>query len=431
MSEWLAKNLELAYPFDDSVTDMRLAALFADALVSARTPGPYSLTVFDPQAFFNGRVQIKVDTTVVYDVIGMSATTLGDYTVLQGIDSVLGSSFRFIVSTAKLVTFPNLTTPTLFVPQVCNFIGDHVDSLQGLTGDVTISIDKFLSTSTDDNGSTVLTAEDPVDRVECSDSLAEVLTINGVKPDERGSFILSSDGCYRLVPDPDNASQLSLVNFCQPCVSTELVQTINNRIGEQASYFYQLGAIYVDQFNRYQQLVAKKNAQLTSASSRMHKLTGAAGTGPTITPDSLIDVNGRSFNRPYFSQLSLGLINSSPYQILITLTVTIGALDTISEKVPNSGIQHRFIQSGKTSDVFPPFPGTHGWTLDQRDVVSLSSEIHMTDVRTDSPKSGEWHVNATVTFLAGPGALPSPFSIFRSFPIEVLKAEFTMPPVVP
>lgn len=421
--EWLAGNLLLSYPFDDAVTDPLLTALFADALITSTIPGPYTLTVFNPQALTNGVVTIVSGSTPVLSGVPMTGSALGAYTVINAHDSSTGSSARFIVSTVALASYASLLTPAIFVPDVSNLENTVVSSLNGLTDDVTISFDKYINATPNGNLMTI-SAEEPADRVVCSDA-AEVLTINGVAPDPFGSFNLGLDGCLRLIPNPAVSSQLIVADFCAPCVSTPLAQVVNTQLGIQASYFYHMAAIYQDQFNRYQVLVAALNHKLS--------LVGASllipGSGPTNTnPDTMIDVSGRAINRPYFSQLVLGVSNSSPFKISVAITATIGALGSVTEPVPGSGSIQRFLINGKLMDTFTPFPGTTTFTMVAREVVALSSELHINQIITAGPATGQWQVSVTVTFLAGPTSLPAPRTFTSSFPIQVLTALFTAPP---
>jgi hypothetical protein len=426
--EWLAGNLTLSYPFDDTVTDAALTALFADALITSTLPGPYALTVFNPQAIFNGSVTIMAGAATVLSVATMTSSALGTYTVLSGADSGRGSSFRFIVSTAALAGYAALVNPAVFVPDVCNVENTRVTSLNGLLNDVEVSFDKYVN-ATAAGAAMTISAVDPSERVVCPD-LAEVMTISGQAPDQFGSAVLGLDGCMRLIPNPALPHRLILADFCTPCVSTPLVQEVNTRLGQQAQYFYQLASIYQNQFNRYQVIAAAINAKLAATGSRAALLIPGSpvSSASGVIPDILIDVSGRSFNRPYFSQLVMGVINSSPFAITVSMTVTIGALGSVVAPVVGSGSIQRYLVNGNLMDTIAPFPGTVNFNMVAREVVAVSSELHVTAMVPSGPQAGLWNVAVTVTFLSGPSALPSPQTFHRSFPIQILNAPFTAPP---
>ncbi len=418
--EFLEENLRVAYPFADQVTNA-ITDVFADALIRAPYEGAFTLSIFHPLALTNAHVQIKSGTTIVLDTTVATVTTLETYQVLEGVDSTRGSSYRFILSSAKVALFAFLTTPVEFDSAVCSFNGGVVSTLNGLSGDVVVILPEHCSIEIDDQH-VIVGFNDPADRVDCSSVDCEkVFTLNGTPADAFGSFGLIPDDCYRLVPHPTTPNQLLLFNLCTPCVDCDDVELINNKIAEQASYYHQLGAIYHDQFNRLQRGIAKANGEIATAETR-----------GIVTPLGLVDIGGRAFNRPYFTQLALAIVNSTPYEISIALTVTIEPVSLSGQlsHVPKSTIIQRFSADGQQFPAMtdPGLPGSTTVEVHPQETVSYTSEMHQNLINETLAQSGDWHIVAVVSFVSGPGDLPAPQTIIRDFQIKLLQAQKTIPP---
>lgn len=416
--EWLEQNLRSAYPFADLVQDP-IAAIFADALVTCTEPGPYTLTVFNPQALTNALVRIQKGATVLLDTTTATPTVMGPYTVLIGTDPVRGSSYRFICDTAGLSTYAFLTTPVQFTPRVCNFAEGAVQSLNGLTGNVTLQLSGYGSVDAVENVTTV-SFPNPENRIDCSETdCAKVFRLNNQTPDQFGSLAFANDGCHRVIPHPTEPSKLLIYNFCTPCLDCDDVDALNAKQATQGQYYYQLSGIYHDQFNRYQQDVAKANSEIEAAMSR----------SDLTTPTGVIDIGGRAYNPPYFSQLVLAITNSTLYGIQIVLTVSITPSDLASQLtyVAGSGQIHRYLLRGEQLDIFSGFPGTLTITLQPQETVSIASEMHRSNILA-APEAGFWNVQAAVTYLTGPGTLPSPATVTKQFPILLQGAPPTTGP---
>ncbi len=415
--EWLEGNLRSAYPFADQVTNP-ITSVFADAQVNCMVPGPYRMTQFDPQALTNAQVTIYQGATLVLQTTVATATVMGDYTLLVGVDSVRQSSYRFMCSTAALTVFPFLTEDVGFDPSACNYIGGTVQSVNGLDGDVILDVEDFSHWTIDTvENVSELSFDSGKDRVDCNAvDCEQVFTVNGRKPDNFGSMAVANDGCYRLIPHPTDPAQLVLYNFCTPCFDCDDVDEIHTKFMDQTDYFHQLAAIYHDQFNRYQVAVAAANARIEDASSR----------GDIVTDNGVIDISGRAFNPPYFTQLHLAITNSTLYQITVELTVSINPTGISNQLtvVPGSSLIHRYLQHGEQIDTFAGFPGVVTLVLAPQETLSLATEMHRAIVAIN-PTVGTWDVSALVTFDTGPSPLPDPTTVVKAFAIALIGAEPT------
>lgn len=418
MSEWLEQNLTLAYPFVDQVTGP-ITGVFADAQVVSTVNGDLTLSIFDPQGLTNAHVQIKSGATVVLETTVATVSTFDAYTVLRGSDAARGSSFVFILSTAAVAIFPYQPTPVDFVPSVLNVTSGSVAHVNGLTGDVIVSLPSYVVLSI--SGSLVtIDAQNAADRVDCSGTdCAKVFSILSQTPDSFGSLGIANDGCHRLVPHPENPHTLLLYNFCTPCLSCDDVDTLNAHIVAQGDYYHQLSAIYHSQFNRYQDAVAAANAQVF----------GVEGRADAVLAAGLFNISGRSFNRPYFSQLALGITNSSTYTVSVAITVAISNAAVASQLtfVPGSGSIERYLKSGDQFGQFSGFPGTLTVTMNPEESLALSSEVHRSLI-INAAATGAWDLSAVVTFTGGPSPLPDPITITKSFPIQLFGAPPTVDP---
>jgi hypothetical protein len=406
--EWLAGNLNLAYPLGDQVTDP-ITHVIADGFVAAPALGIFTLTIFDPQALTNAHVQVKQGATVILETTTATVTTMGDYKVMEGVDTARGSRYRFIVSSAAIQTYALLTTPVEFAPNACVTVNPVVTSLNGLDGDVELTFDKFVSIQNDTN--TVVSAQDPVDRVDCSETDCDnVFSLSGIQPDGFGSFVLANDGCHRAVPHPTEPHKLLLYNLCEPCLDCDDIDELNAKFAEQADYSYHLAAIHHDQFNRYQ-------TALVAANRVEETLENISGTFAHTC--GIVQIAGRSFNRPYFSQLVVAVTNTSTYELSVDLTAIVKptALQTLLAGVSGSMLVQRFGPEGASTSTHDGLPGTITVTVSPGETVSVSAEVHLATIDDSVAASGRWHVDATINYMGGCATLPADNTWSKKFKV--------------
>jgi len=137
--EWLEQNLERVYPFVDGTPDP-LTGIVADARIVTGIEGPLTLTTFTPQSLTNALVVIMSGVTTVLSTTAAVVTTTGAFTTLTAHDTVNDSWCTLICSTVGLQTYTNLTTTLTFVPTAITLIPPYVQSINGLTGAVTLSL---------------------------------------------------------------------------------------------------------------------------------------------------------------------------------------------------------------------------------------------------------------------------------------------------
>jgi hypothetical protein len=406
MSEsFLDNNLSLSYPFADN-TSSPVTGVVADAMIAGDQAGPYVLEVFTPNYDFlladplaNAAVRISGPDGVFIDTAAAVSTDLGG-----GFRSM--EVARFVVSTAAASSLGTLLGDVEFSAAVTHRVVEGVDSIQGLTGEVELVFDDFSTITQDDDGVVNLTFDDPIDRVDCSGiDCDRVYGIGGQAADGNGSLHIDATECYRLTPHPTILNRLVLRNVCSPCLDCDDVLTVQGKIVDQAEYYHQLAAIHHNQFNRYQRSVAGANAYIADSQTRADISIADQGT------ISLVD---RVFNRPYFTQLYLALVNNTTYRINVDLTVTITPADVSAQLTPQSEsfLVQRTLIGGDPLDSFAGFPGSYAFDVDPQDTVGLNSESKRTTIN-DASTTGQWNVTATVTFLSGPSPLPSPQVINR------------------
>lgn len=412
--DWLESNLELSFPFVDGAEDP-LVNLMADALVLSPVPGAYTLSIFDPQAGTNAHVKITQGATVILETFVATVASIGSYFVLNGVDSARGSSFRFI--TTDLSAYAFLASPMALVPTVCKGIEPTVSSLDTLTGAVIVHLPNYATVNVANNVATISFAA-PADRVDCTSyNCTYVSAINGVNANNFGSFNIVNDLCYRLVPNSD-ASTLTLFNFCAPCTSCTDVATLNTYYTELINYYYELAAIYNFQFNQVQKGTGKALSEITTAQT--------AAAAP-VTGDGFVDLTGRSFNKPYFSQLQLGIVNSTTRTVsaAITVTITPSGLAAGLTTVPSSTVVQRFGSVGAQYVPFNSLPGSGTLTLEPNTSLAITSEVHVSNFELLTVTNGMWNATVVVTFLGS--SPPSPVTLTRSFPLSYIASPITTP----
>jgi hypothetical protein len=408
MTPFLESNLELAYPFVDGTVVPAIYAV-ADAAVISDQPGPYVVEVFDPQspAVASGfKLRISGPNGVFLETTGCALTVLGDYTFVSMTDPVTSAMARFILRTSGLNALGTLPSPAELVASVCHEVNPGLKTLQALSGDVEISLPDYCTATQDGAGAVTLTFQDPADRVDCSGPSAEnVFGFGGGRADSSGSLSIDAAGCYRLVPVLGTPGLLHLLNFCDPCVACADINTLQNKLTSQASYYHQLSAIYVDQFNRYQNSVAAVNTKI-----------GAVETGADITvATGFIDFVGRVFNRPYFNQVFVAVVNNTLHTISVSLTLSITdpAVGSQLAVVPSSLLVTKTLSGGAPFADFAGFPGVVAFAMDPQDSVGFNSELQRMSVAAGAPTTAAWRLTATVEFTGGPLPLPATTTITK------------------
>lgn len=416
--EWLRTNLSLAFPFADGAA-AAVAELVADGWVASYTPGQLWLEIFNPLALTNAHVRVvDANGIPVLETLVATVTTLGDFTVLDGTDAARGSSFRFILDTAAVALFPGLATDVAFAGEACVLLQDRVTTLNGLQGDVRVVIDQHLGAALVDR-QLVITAAEPADRVDCTATdCAQLFQLGGQRPDDHGSAVIAPDGCYRLVPHPTQPNTLLLYNHCTPCLECADIDALDTALVVQTDYYHQLAAIHHDQHNRYQDVVAKANERVAAQEA----------TGALILPCGTVDINGRAFGRPYFTQVALAIVNSSTYQLSVEIQGVVTPIDFAAalELVPGSAIVQRYGPNGASQAAHSGLPGTITVLVGPGETVVVSAELHL--LAATLIQAGTWTLTATTTFLSGCATLPVPQTIIRALPFTVGAATPTVDP---
>lgn len=408
--EWLADNLVQAYPFADGSTD-QLAKIISDALVVGFGPAPYRITAFVPGALVNAQLTI-VDALGATVLSTTSATiqSLDSWVVVTAVDAARGSMCRMIGDALGLAGYPLLAQPLELVPTVCIQQLSTV-TLNGLAGEVVVQFPTHVAVQATDV--VTIAPVDPAERVDCASHCTNtVFAVESQAPDRSGSLAIETDGCYRLVPVPGAPHQLRLHNFCTPCIDCDNVDTLNTKFGSQAAYFHQLSAIYHDQHNRYQEAVAAANAQVEHALSTI---------APFVSDCGSVELAIRAFDRPYFNQLAIAIINQSSYTLSANVAVTCSMTNV--SLVSGSAVLQRFGKQGPPQSAFAGFPGNVTVGLIADETVALASELHLVD---PEPALGQWQVTVAVTFTGGCGVLPAPWVVSRSLAITFPPAEPTI-----
>jgi len=409
MTPFLENNLELAYPFEDG-TELSLTAAVGDAAVVSDQPGPYVVELFDPQypaMAANFRLRISGANGVFLDTTGCTVVTIGAFEFVSMTDGTTGATARFMLATERIGSIGALPAPATLVASACYETSSGLNTLQGLQGDVVLELPDYCVATQETDGAVTLAFQDPADRVDCGGgpAAARLFALGGASADSSGSLHIDAAGCYRLVPVPGTPGLLHLMNFCDPCVHCEDIDALQTKLTAQASYYHQLGAIHVDQFNRYQNAVAAANAK-----------TAAVQSGADISvPSGFIDFVGRVFNRPYFNQVYVAVVNNTLHTISVSLTMTIldPAVQSQLTMSPHSLLVTKTLSGGAPFASFAGFPGNVTFDLDPQDSVGFNTELQRMSVAVGAPVSSSWRLAATVTFTGGPAPLPAPASITK------------------
>jgi len=408
MTPFLENNLELAYPFEDGVLESLTAAV-GDATVISNQPGPYVVELFDPQypaMAANFRLRISGPQGVFLDTTGCVTTTIGDFIHVSMTDGTTGAQARFMLATSRIGGIGALLVPAILVASVCYETVPGLDTLEGVSGDVILELPDYCTATQGSDGAVTLEFQDPIDRVDCSGPAEErIFAFGGATADASGSLHIDAAGCYRLVPVPGTAGLLRLMNFCDPCVHCDDIDALQTKLTAQADYYHQLGAIHVNQFNRFQNAVAAANAK-----------TAAVQSGSDISvPNGFIDFVGRVFNRPYFNQVFVAAVNNTLHTIHVSLTLTIldPAVQSQLTVAPSSLLVTKTLSGGVPFTTFAGFPGTVVFDLDPQDSVGFNTELQRMIVAAGAPVTSSWRLTAVVAFTGGPLPLPATTSITK------------------
>lgn len=405
---FLENNLELAYPFVDGTTSALTSAV-GDASVISDQPGPYVVEVFDPQYPFMAtsfKLRISGPLGVFLNTTGCAVTTIGNFVFVVMTDPGTGATARFMLATSRIGGIGPLPAPAPLVASVCQQTVGGLASLQGLSGDVVLELPDYCTAVQGADGAVTLNFQDPLSRVDCSGpALVDIFGLGAGQADNLGSFHIDAAKCYRLVPVPGTPGLLRLMNFCDPCVACEDIGTLQDKLAAQASYYYKLSTIFVDQFNRYQTAVASVNAKIA-----------AVETAADISvANGFIDFVGRVFNRPYFNQIFVAVVNNTVHTIHVSMTLTIvnAAVSSQLAVVPSSLLVTKTLSGGAPFSTFTGFPGVVVFDMDPQDSVGFNAELQRMSVVAGTPTSSSWRLDATVTFTGGPSPLPASQTISK------------------
>jgi len=409
---FLESNLDIAYPFVDSTeaisvgadpNDVLITSVVADALVVGDQDGPYILEVFNPNydpmiadPLSLAVIQVSGATGVFIDTTGATSVDLGGG--FRSLDAVgTGGQIRLIVSTSGIAGLAALASPVEFSARVCSRGLHGVTSIEGLTGDVVLRLPDY-STLKDTGESVEIAFADPEDRVDCSATPCDhAYSLGQAVADSQGSLHIEAGPCYRIVPsvDPLFPNRVVIKNMCDPCVKCEDLVVVQDKLEDQAAYYHSLGAIYHNQFNRYQHAVAKANEKIAEVETR----------GDISTPTGPIQIVDRVLNRlAYFTQLYLAVVNNSERKIRAFLNVSItpsGLADQL-ESLPSSWLVQHTLSGGAAFAGFAGFPGGASVDVEPQDSVGLNAEVQRVIIGT--PTTGHWHLHAEVYFLDEHGA---------------------------
>jgi hypothetical protein len=405
---FLESNLDIAYPFVDSTeaisvgadpNDVLITSVVADALVVGDQDGPYILKVFNPNydpmiadPLSLAMIQVSGATGVFIDTTVATSVDLGGG--FRSLDAVgTGGQIRLIVSTSGIAGLAALASPVEFSARVCSRGLQGVTSIEGLTGDVVLHLPDY-STIKDTGESVEIAFADPEDRVDCSATPCDhAYSLGQAVADSQGSLHIEAGPCYRVVPSDNPAfpHRVVIKNFCTPCVDCNDLVVVQDKLEDQATYYHSLGAIYHNQFNRYQHAVAKVNEKIEEIEAR----------GNIVTPTGPISVVERVVNRPYFTQLYLAIVNNSERKIRVAMTVTITPAGLAAQLLSLQGswlVQHT-LSGGEAFADFTGFPGSASVDVEAQDSIGLNSEAKR--VSFVGPTTGHWHLQATIHFMHG------------------------------
>ncbi len=403
---FLESNLDIAYPFVDSTEamsvgadpgDVLITSVVADALVIGDQDGPYVLEVFNPNydplvadPLSLAVIRVAGASGVFIDVASAVSSDLGGG--FRSLDAIgAGGQIRMIVSISGVAGLAALSAPVEFSARVCSRRLHGVTSIQGLTGDVVLRLDDY-STLKSLGDSVEISFADPEDRVDCSATPCDhAYSLGQAIADSQGSLHVEAGPCYRIVPsvDPAFPNRLVIKNTCDPCVKCEDLAVVQDKLEDQAAYYQSLGAIYHNQFNRYQHVVAKAN----------EKIAEIEGRGDISTPTGPISIVERVINRPYFTQLYLAVVNNSERKIRAYLGVSITPPDLAAQLVsqPSSFLIQHTLSGGVPFAGFSGFPGGASVDVEPQDSVGLNSEAKRMVI--GSPTTGHWNLRAEIYFL--------------------------------
>jgi hypothetical protein len=405
---FLESNLDIAYPFVDSTevisvgadpSDVLITSVVADALVVGDQDGPYVLEVFNPNydpllpdPLSLAMIRVSGASGVFIDTLSAVSSDLGGG--FMSLDAMgTGGQIRMIVSTSGVVGLAALLAPVEFSARVCSRRLQGVTSIHGLTGDVVLRLEDY-STLKSLGDSVEVAFSDPEDRVDCSATPCDhAYSLGQAIADSQGSLHIEAGPCYRIVPsvDPLFPNRVVIKNTCDPCVKCEDLAVVQDKLEDQATYYQSLGAIYHNQFNRYQHAVAKAN----------EKIAEVEGRGDISTATGPISIVERVVNRPYFTQLYLAVVNNSERKIRVQLTVTITPAGLAAQLVSQQSswlVQHT-LSGGDAFDAFTGFPGVASVDVEAQDSVGLNSEAKRMVI--GSPTTGHWHLHAEIHFMHG------------------------------
>ena len=401
--------------------------LVIETTVEARV---FAFTQLVATAPASALITITGDGATILSTTAATVATWGLWTSITARDVSRGSMVRLVVLTTALAGLSGISGSLEVVQRCCRVLPPTLTSINGITGAVQLSINRFLQPTYVGDAVTLVGAT-PATRAAtlCPSNpcTSKVYTVNGAVPGPYGQLVVSFDDCMKIVPGP-TAHQLAWRNDCVPCCNCSELFAVNDQLLTQEAYLHNLSAMHQNQFNRYQ-----ARAMIASRKSCLTDIPICSGN---------IFMVGRSIDRPYFNQVVIGIVNETECSVSVGITCVMD-----SAQVGNQyDVQRAYTQAGfSTADgvtgsagrqIVVPWAGftprggeTVTFTIEPKRVLTISTEYHRVRVDRTASMSANFHVVAAFTTTQSadplnPGAsLPTSTSTqTRDYPFAVLAA---------
>ena len=376
MSQWSVDNASRDYPFADGYAYAPGLDQIVDAYVVTSSGVQAALSRFIITGTTADIAVVDAENPAV--IIASTAHAVaqrivyGDYDIFQLNDPVTAGVVRLTMY-RKLgaVTFVGLA---LFAATAHDYATDALTAVNGLSGNVSLELDDEADAVLQDDGTLLLTAVAPEDRLDELPGCQPVMTINSVSPANSGAFALNSgaDNNHRVTAE---GYSLRIENLGQPCCTCTEYYNAFTRI---AAYDKEL-ATAIDTrvaaaISKYAELVKRFGVYVTNRPVvNISKLTDtplvAAGLWGSPVSRAVYAMMRMTVGS-YSAGLGVALTNSTWYPVTLSVVVS----SSVVGAAKSGAVRFSMVTGGHRD--FDGFPGTLNVTLPPGGVCQITSENH-------------------------------------------------------
>lgn len=376
MSQWAIDNASRDYPFADGYAYAPGLDQIVDAYVVTGKGVHAALSRFIISGVISDIAVVDAENPAVVLASTANAaavrTEYGDYVMYQIVDPVTSGVVRLTVyKKTSIVNFVGLAP---FAAAAHDYATDALTAINGVNGNVVLELDDEADAALQADGSLLITALSPEDRLGALPGCQPVMTINAVPPANSGAFAMRSgaDNNHRLSAE---GYAIRIENLGQPCCTCteyynafnriaaydkELAEAINSRVAAVTSKYAEL----VKRFGVY-----VTNRPVVNIQQLTNTPLVAAGLWGSPVSRAVYAIMRMTLGS-YSAGLGMALTNSTWYPVTLRVVVS----SSVVGAAKSGAVRFSMVTGGHRD--FDGFPGEVTVTLPPGGTCQITSENH-------------------------------------------------------